>query len=61
MSQVKPLHVKLIFEMYKYLQGRNDLIINDFKAAGITEAVEKANEVFHRIKKSFIVYRSEQD
>ena len=44
LSQVKP---KWIFEMYKYLQGRIDLIINGSKAAGITEAVEKANEVFH--------------
>ena len=49
LSQVKPLHAKWIFEMYKYLQGRNDLIINGFKAAGITEAVEKANKVFRRI------------
>ena len=44
-SQVKPLHAKRISEMYKYLQGCNDLIINGFKAARITEAVEKANEV----------------
>ena len=47
--------------MYRYLQGRNDLVINGFKAAEITEAVEKANEVFHRIENRFIVYRSEQD
>ena len=36
--------------MYKYVQGRNDLIINDFKAAGITEVAEKGNVVFHRIE-----------
>ena len=47
--------------MYKYLQGHSDLIINALKAAGITEAVEKADEVFHRIKNPLIVYRSEQD
>ena len=39
LSQVKQLHAKWIFEMYKYVQGRNDLIINGLKAAGITEAV----------------------
>ena len=50
LSQVKPLHAKWIFEMCKYLQGRNYLIINGFKVAGIAEAVEKANEVFHRIE-----------
>ena len=60
-DQVNPLHAEWIFEMYKYLQGPNVLIVNDFKAAGITEAVEKANEVFHRIRKPFIIYRSEQD
>ena len=47
--------------MYKYLQESNDLIINGFKAAGITEAVEKANNIFHRIENHFIVYWSEQD
>ena len=47
--------------MYKCLQGHNDLISNGFKAAGITEAVEKANEIFHRIENPFIVYQSEQD
>ena len=30
--------------------------INDFKAAGVTEAVEKANKAFHRIENPFIVY-----
>ena len=47
--------------MYKYLQESNDLIINGFKAAGITEAVKKANNIFHRIENHFIVYWSEQD
>ena len=32
LSQVKPLYAKWIFEMYKYLQGCIDLIINGFKA-----------------------------
>ena len=35
--------------------------MSGFKTAGFTEAVEKANEVFHRIENPFIVYRSEQD
>ena len=42
--------------MYKHLQGYNNLIINAFKAAGITEAVEKANKVFNRIENLLIVY-----
>ena len=59
-QKVKPLHAEWIFEMYKDLQRPIDFIINGFKAAEITEAVEKANEVFHRIENPFIVYRSEQ-
>ena len=47
--------------MDKYLQGRDVMIINGFKAARFTEAVEKANEVFHTIENPFIAYRSEQD
>ena len=46
LTKVKPLHAKQIFEMQKYLQGRNYLIINGFKVAGITEAAEKVNKVF---------------
>ena len=49
------------FLRYKYLRGCSDLTINGFKAAGITEVVEKGNEVFHRIKSLFIVCESEQD
>ena len=37
------------------------MIISGFKAARFTEAVEKANEVFHTIENPFIAYRSEQD
>ena len=47
--------------MDKYLQGRDVMIISGFKAARFTEAVEKANEVFHTIENPFIAYRSEQD
>ena len=61
LSRVKPLHATWHFKMYKYLQGRNDLIINGFKAAGFNEAVEKSNIFFHRIENPFIAYRSEQD
>ena len=45
LSEIKPLHAKWIYEMYEYLRGRSDLVWNDFESAGITEAVEKTNEV----------------
>ena len=60
LSQVKPLYAKWIFKKSRYLEGGNDLIIIGFKAAGMSEVVEKAKEVSHRIKNSFMVYRSGQ-
>ena len=50
LSEIKSLHSKWIYEMYKYLQGRSDLVLNGFESAGVTEAVEKSNEVFERIE-----------
>ena len=50
LSEIKSLHAKWIYEMYKYLQGRSDLVLNGFESAGVTEAVEKSNEVFERIE-----------
>ena len=50
----------------KFNQGKMQLLvknlvtfphfINGFKAAGVSEAVDKANEAFHRIENPFIVY-----
>ena len=45
LSEIKRLHAKWIYEMYEYLRGRSDLVLNGFESAGITEAVEKPNEV----------------
>ena len=45
LSEIKPLHAKWIYEMYEYLRGRSDLVLNGFQSAGITEVVEKSNEV----------------
>ena len=61
LSQVKPLHAEWILEMYKCLEKSNDLVLNGFKEAGITEVVEKANEVFQRIENQFTAYRNEQN
>ena len=44
--------------MYDHLKGRQDLIENGFRSAGITEAVEKANEVYQRIENPFLAHRN---
>ena len=41
------------------LQRRNDLIVYGLKAAGVTEVVTKANEIFHKTENPFIIYRNE--
>ena len=47
------MHAKLILELYNHLCHQNEIIHNGFKAASITEAVESANTVLHRIENSF--------
>ena len=61
LSEIKPLHAKWIYEMYEYLRGRSDLVLNGFESAGITEAVEKSNEVFERIENSFLASRNDKN
>lgn len=58
LSEIKPLHAKWIVLMYNYLKGRQDLIVNGFRSAGITEAVEKANEVYQRIENPFLALKN---
>ena len=45
--------------MYEYLRGRNDLVLNGFESAGITE--EKSNEVFERIENPFFASRKDKN
>ena len=61
LSEIKPLHAKWIYEMYEYLRGRSDLVLNGFESAGITEAVEKSNEVFERIENPFLASRNDKN
>ena len=39
--------------IFDYLKQQNELIVNGFDKAGITEAVKSANEVFTRIENPF--------
>ena len=36
------------------------MVLNGFESAGITEAVEKSNEVFERIENSFLAFRNDK-
>ena len=50
LTELKVMHAKLILELYNYLCRQNEIILNGFKAASITEAVESANTVLERIE-----------
>ena len=58
LSKIKPLHAKWVYEMYEYLRRRSDLVLNGFESVGITEVVEKSNEVFEIIENPFLAYRN---
>ena len=49
----KGIHAKWILELYNDLCHQNEIILNDFKAASITEAVESANAALERIENPF--------
>ena len=34
LSEIKPLHTKWIYEMYEYLRGRSDLVLNGLNQNG---------------------------
>ena len=47
--ELKLMHSKWILELYNHLCHQNEIILNGFKAATITEAAESANTVLERI------------
>ena len=53
MSDLKPVHVRWIVDMYTYLKQQKESILNGFGKASITEAFKSANEVFARIENPF--------
>ena len=53
LTELKVMHAKWISKLYDYLHAQDEIILNGFKAAGITEAVESANAVLERIENPF--------
>ena len=51
--ELKVMHAKWILDLYHYLCSQKVIILNGFKAAGITEAVETANAVLQRVENPF--------
>ena len=53
LCDLKPLHARLVVETYNHLKHQNDSIIKGFDAAGISEAITCANDVFIGVENSF--------
>ena len=53
LTELKVMHAKWILELYNYLRHQNEIILNGFKAASITEAVESAIALLERIENPF--------
>ena len=53
LGQLKVMHAPWISALYDYLCDQKEIILNGFKAAGITEAVESASAVLQRIENPF--------
>ena len=53
LSDLKPLHAGWIIDLYKHMQGENDIITKGFKEAGIYEAINDADKVFERVENPF--------
>ena len=51
--ELKVMHARWIASLYEYLCDQKGIILNGFKAVGITEAVESANAVLQRIENPF--------
>ena len=52
-SDLKPLHVCWIVDIYTKLKQMKESILNGFDKTGITEAVKLVNEAFARIENPF--------
>ena len=61
LSDLKPLHARWIVETYNHLKHQNDSIIKAFDAAGISEAITCANDVFTRVENLFDEQRQQQN
>ena len=46
LTELKSMKARWIVDLYQYLCGQQETILNGFKAAGITEAAESANVVW---------------
>ena len=53
LSHLKPLYASWKVDLYKHMQGEDELILKEFKEAGIYVAITDAQEIFERVENPF--------
>ena len=53
LSELMPLHAKWIVELYDHLRKQNEAIVKGFDKAGITEAIQSANDIYQLCENPF--------
>ena len=54
LSVIKPLHAKWTVDLYNFLKEEKEKIMNGFRAARITEAINGAKNVKEKLEKPFV-------
>ena len=52
-NTLKPLYARWICELYGHLRGETEIIAHGFEKAGISEAIEKADDMVTKIENPF--------
>ena len=52
LSNLKPSHTSWIVDLYKHLLDNQEIVVNSFDSAGISEAVTKASTILYKIENS---------
>ena len=53
LSNLKPLHTLCIVDLYKNLSDNQEITVNGFDSAGISEAVTKASAILNKVENPF--------
>ena len=53
LSVIKPLHAKWIVDLHHYLKAEKAMILSEFRAAGISEAIENAKCITEKVENPF--------
>ena len=53
LSVIKPLHAKLIVDLYNTLKDDKEMAVNGFRSARIAEAIENSKDMVEKVENPF--------